>query len=77
MGFWNATLYGNDLSLDVKETFEIKINQNNNYKKIYYEMTNEFAECILSDDAPLFWIVFTSSKLSNHFFLSIELSKLS
>lgn len=72
MGFWNATLYGNDLSLDIKETFEIRINQNNNYKKIYYEMTNEFAECILSDDAPLFWIVFADC-LWEYGLLSIEL----
>lgn len=57
MGFWNATLYENDLALDVKEMFEKNIENNKTFDEIYCIMVNKFSQCILSSEAPIFWLV--------------------
>lgn len=58
MGFWDSTLYDNDLALDVKEMFETIIDNKKSFAELYDIMVNTFHDCIISDEGPIFWLVF-------------------
>lgn len=55
LGFWNATLYSNDIACDVRDSYieflEKQLSNKDAYKKTY----EEYIELIGTDEEPLFW----------------------
>ena len=53
MGFWSTNLYGNDFTVDVKDSFMEYLKKNEYHDAIKY-VKDEYLE-IGSDSEPLFW----------------------
>ncbi|MFA7126565.1 MAG: hypothetical protein WC182_03245 [Bacilli bacterium] len=58
MGFWSTSLYGNDISLDVKDKYSSLLSKGLSKEDAYKEMLEAFSECLLTEDAPIFWFAF-------------------
>lgn len=58
MGFWSTSLYSNDISLDVKDKYDSLLLKGLSKEDAYKEMLEAFSECLLTEDAPIFWMSF-------------------
>jgi hypothetical protein len=54
MGFWSTNLYGNDLTLDVKDSFTEYL-KNNEYHKAIKKLKEEYLKDLDEDEESLFW----------------------
>lgn len=55
MGFWDTSLYGNDMTLDVRDKLDDLLRNDVSPQDIYQEMLKCFEEVLSTDDEPLFW----------------------
>ena len=54
MGFWSTNLYGNDLTLDVKDSFTEYL-KNNEYHEAIKKLKEEYLKDLDEDEESLFW----------------------
>ena len=55
MGTWNAGLFSNDTTLDVKDTYMKCLEQQLSNEEAYKKTYEEYEELIGTDEEPLFW----------------------
>lgn len=55
MGTWNAGLYANDTTCDVKDTYIQFLKQQLNDEEAYRKTYEEYKELMDTDEEPLFW----------------------
>lgn len=53
MGFWSTNLYGNDLTLDVKDSFTEYL-KNNEYHEAIKKLKEEYLKDLDEDEESLF-----------------------
>lgn len=54
MGFWSENLYGNDFTLDVKDSFTEYL-KNNEYHEAIKKLKEEYLKDLDEDEESLFW----------------------
>ena len=54
MGFWSENLYGNDFTLDVKDSFKEYL-ENNEYHEAIKKLKEEYLKDLDEDEESLFW----------------------
>lgn len=55
MGFWSTSLYGNDLTLDVRDKLDDLLKSGVSSQDVYQEMLKCFEEVLSTDEESLFW----------------------
>lgn len=55
MGFWSTSLYGNDLTLDVRDKLDDLLKSGVSPQDVYQEMLKCFEEVLSTDEESLFW----------------------
>ncbi len=55
MGFWNTTLYSNDITCDIRDSYLELLKHNSNNVIIYQNIIKEYQELFDTDEEPLFW----------------------
>lgn len=55
MGFWSISLYGNDLTLDVRDKLDDLLKSGVSSQDVYQEMLKCFEEVLSTDEESLFW----------------------
>ena len=55
MGFWSISLYGNDLTLDVRDKLDDLLKSGVSPQDVYQEMLKCFEEVLSTDEESLFW----------------------
>ena len=55
MGFWSISLYGNDLTLDVRDKLDALLKSGVSSQDVYQEMLKCFEEVLSTDEESLFW----------------------
>lgn len=55
MGTWNAGLFSNDTTCDVKDTYMMLLKKQFNNAEAYEKTLEEYEELIGTDEEPLFW----------------------
>mgnify|MGYP001052569988 FL=1 len=55
MGFWSTSLYGNDLTLDVRDKLDDLLKSGVSSQDVYQEMLKYFEEVLSTDEESLFW----------------------
>lgn len=55
MGFWSTSLYGNDLTLDVRDKLDDLLKSGVLPQDVYQEMLKCFEEVLSTDEESLFW----------------------
>lgn len=55
MGFWSTSLYGNDLTLDVRDKLDDLLKSGVSPQDVYQEMLKCFEEVLSTDEWSLFW----------------------
>lgn len=62
MGTWNAGLFSNDTTCDVKDTYIECLKQQLSNKEAYQKTYDEYKELIGTDEEPLFWYALADSQ---------------
>ena len=55
MEFWSTSLYGNDLTLDVRDKLDDLLKSGVSSQDVYQEMLKCFEEVLSTDEESLFW----------------------
>ena len=55
MGFWSASLFGNDITEDVRDTYLALLKDGTSDEEAYQKVLSEYEEVIQSDEEPFFW----------------------
>ncbi len=67
MGTWGTRLYDDDIALDVKETYQMKIEEGKNKEETLNEMLTEFNWAMDDEiDSEIFWIALADTLLTNN-----------
>lgn len=81
MGFWSASLFGNDITEDVRDTYLALLKDGTSDEEAYQKVLSEYEEVIQSDEEPFFWYALAqtqwkigrlSEKVKNKAFYFIE-----
>ena len=55
MGFWGSTLYSNDCTCDVRDSYLRYLQMKYSNEDAYFEMLKDYSEYMGTDEEPLFW----------------------
>ena len=74
MGFWSTSLYGNDLTLDVRDKLDDLLKSGVLPQDVYQEMLKCFEEVLSTDEESLFWFAL-ADRMWDYGILTDEIKK--
>ena len=67
MGTWGTRLYDDDVALDVKETYQMKLEEGKNKEQALNEILTEFDWAMDDEiDSEIFWIALADTLLTSN-----------
>ena len=61
MGFWGYSLYANDVTCDVRDSYYQYLQTVSNDEEAYSQVIDQFRDCLEGDEAPLVWYALADS----------------
>lgn len=55
LGFWSTSLYGNDITTDVRDSYQELIYETLDVEKAYYKLLEDYSEYFGTEEEPLVW----------------------
>ncbi len=62
MGFWSSSLYGNDTTCDVRDSYKKYLEAQMADHEVYQAIMKDFGELLGTDEEPLFWYALADSQ---------------
>ena len=62
MGFWSTNLYGNDVSLDIKDDYIKYLKKGLSIEEVENKVMEDWKDLIDTDEEPLLWFAIADTK---------------